>query len=409
MTKAQADKPEQADDLGERIDALLDAMQSACDRATRQLNGEPETLEEMLVGAEQDADEPEIVERTQGDTPEELAPEATQKDVSEQPEAGAPEPEIMVPSAEDAAFADDFGAVLFEEASPEQLGLDQPVPDTPEEPAEQAPEPVPEESSDQTAAEEEDPTESAVLDEQVGKMVDEAMVSAEGDEPAESSPEGAIEDLDDELAALAEDLMNGDAPFGPAESEQHPEAQRAPSDQDEQGITSGEPEPQPEPAEAAPAEPEPVADDSPPAEPEAVAREVPAPVAPAPRRLLVEWPEWKPVRATGWKKVPAMAWRATRLYAPPLATLAWIGLGKAARAAEPWAIRVLEASARPLKGKPAEVRQAVGWSALVTLFTALVAWAFVLTRHPPKVETDQTPIGLEQPADAPTDAPADAE
>ena len=393
MTKVKADKPEKAGDLGERIDALLDAMQSACNRVARQLNGEPEPVEELLVD-QPAAEAPPIAPETpdpEAAVPSAQEPEPEEREDAEVIGAESPAPEGTQPSAEDEAFADDFGAGQFEEATPEQLGLDPAEPD-----ASAAQQSGAEEAGIPEAAD--DPAGSAALDEQVGKMVDQAMVSAEDDPVAE----GAIEDLDDELAALAEDLMNeGGSSFEAVEPDAAAESEPTPD-------TAPDPK-----AGATEAEPKPVAEEPKASEGEAIEAEVVVQATAAepakPKRSRIEWPEWKPVKSKEWKKIPSTAWHAVRLYAPPLAMLAWVGLGKASRAGEPWAIRALEASAKPLKGKPVEVRQAVGWSALVTLFSALVAWAFVLTREPPKPETDQKPIGLAQPAETPGDVPADAE
>jgi hypothetical protein len=68
-----------------------------------------------------------------------------------------------------------------------------------------------------------------------------------------------------------------------------------------------------------------------------------------------------------------------------------------ARRGAPYAARGVELSAKPLDGRPAIVRSAVGWVAIYTAFLALCVWSFVLIfRQPDRPVPSAEPVRLSE-------------
>ncbi len=176
--------------------------------------------------------------------------------------------------------------------------------------------------------------------------------------PVETAPEPASErkpnlptdeaeligELDEQLAALADAQLTEDEP---PETEKASEPVEAPKVEPRHAPAAVAPEVKPEPA----------------GEPEIVTK----PVAPA------------PVPKHGWKLHADRAWRVAK----PAAETALVRTGKLAVAG------ATRASA-PLKDKP-QLKQIVGWVGLVQAFLAGCVWAYLMLWHNPPAPAAETP------------------
>ena len=200
----------------------------------------------------------------------------------------------------------------------------------------------------------EDPLEEAGIDESAAPVVraeeipEPAGIEPPNDDRKPNLPTDEAEligELDEQLAALADMQLSDPEPPQPATG------------------------PIEEPAPVAPAPPEPKASSSPPAEPKAA----------APTPEVVTRPVEAPVGRSAWRGRAERTQAALR----PLGERAW---AQAQRAAISSATRM----SAPLRDKPA-VLQIVGWVGLVHLFMAACVWTYLLIWHNPPAPVPTTP------------------
>lgn len=196
--------------------------------------------------------------------------------------------------------------------------------------------------------------------------VDQLLAAAAHAPPPEELP--SIGTLDDELAAIASGLE------GEVCSEPAPPP-----------APVGAPEPD---APAALAAPDPALDPSI-ADPPMVKRcAEPAPPTPS------AGPPW-------WKPALEAACRALRAGAGIIRRYAPMALARI----EPVAFRAAAAVSAPLRNRPALIRDAVGWVAMLTAFYASVVFVYFLFIHEPeKPAAHSAPVGLNDPAHPPAAA-----
>lgn len=413
----QAEDISKIEDIGERLDALLDALDTSSSEVARVGSALDKPLAELL--AEEPAARPESTPAPQ--TPPESEPEAEPEaeaeaevaaveaepepvaeiETPEEPEAVAspqPEPE---PAVEDAA-TNELDETDEPEAPEEAVASEpEPVEETPPEPeAEAESEPVAEadatqddtELDDGLLIEPESYAGTAATDDIDGAPVGPLNLEEELDEELESLlATGAFEDplaemgVDESAEPLElpeESLIKPEAP--PPEPEDR--KPNLPTDEaeligelDEQLAALadaqlaepdlGEPAEASEPAAAPAAEPAPAAAAAPEAkaeptpEPEIVTK----PVAPA------------PPPKQGWKLHAERAFRVAK----PVAEKVMERTGKLAVAG------ATRASA-PLKDKP-QVKQIIGWVGLVQAFLAGCVWTYLALWHNPPAPPAETP------------------
>lgn len=204
------------------------------------------------------------------------------------------------------------------------------------------------------------------------------------------SPAG-IEELDAALGAADEESFDDavdeqlDAPVLDAEPVAAFDASPAASDTP---VEPAEPESLPEPAtEAAPMpEPEP----EPAAEPVAASGSV---------LSMYGRPPAIPAGATRFERGRKWAWHLAKWFGPPTWTLTRRAGVTVGRAAEPYAAKALDLCGKPLSGKPALVRSAIGWVGAYTAFLGVCVWAYLLLFRQPAVPEVTPEAVLVEPAE----------
>lgn len=399
----QAEDISKIEDIGERLDALLDALETSSSEVARVGSALDKPLAELL--AEEPAAKPEP-ERAAPPPPEpeaELQAETEIDATEEQPEAnGQPDaPEVPEPVAS---------------AEPEPELVDEGVaPDEPAAANEPEPEPEPEAEPEPVAEADaiEDDTE---LDD--GLLIEpESYSSQAAKDDIDGAPVGPLnleEELDEELEAL---LQSG--AFEDPLAEMGVDESAEPLELPEESLVDPVAAPEPEPEErtsnlptdeaeligeldeqlaaladaqlAEGDQPEPVAANEPATTPEP--ETAPAPAAAVPQEPKAE-PVAEPVIVTrpvtpaplpkqGWKLQAERAIRVAR----PVA-------GKVVVRAGALAVAGATRASAPLKGKP-HVKQIVGWVGLVQAFLAGCVWTYLVLWHnppPPPADTPQPTI-----------------
>jgi len=363
------------------------------------------------------------------------AVDATEPESVTEPEIPA---EAQAEIQTDNTVTDDLDAAI-DELIQVPVPTEQPIDEAPTEPivendpvmAVNRPAEEPPEQKPGNLAEEIDNAVDDILNEDdIGKEPEPAaqVVAPEPTVPATTENLGVIEDLDDALATAADDLLDGD--FENAEGDlveattvdyavdpsllldkDEPDPEPQPEDEVTTNTAPAN-EPVSDPAAETAAEthaPEPAASEET-TEPEAVDQESvpeapavsapapstpPAPAAPAPTPAA-ESPTPQPVAQ------PAAAAE------PTVSVLAKLGqtmspfADRAVTAAGPGGAKAILMLSSPLANKSPEVRNAVGWVALWTMFLAVVVWGYALlfsTSSPPTptqapsrmVEADPSP------------------
>lgn len=418
----QAEDISKIEDIGERLDALLDALDTSSSEVARVGSALDKPLAELL--AEEPAAKPEPTPAPQTPPEPEVEPEAEAEAEIEAEVAAVeaePEPVAEIETPEEPE------AVATPEIEPEPA-VEDAAPNEPDEPAEpeqlealeeavaSEPEPVEETPPEPEAEAESEPVADADATEDDSELDDGLLIEPESyagtaaNDDIDGAPVGPLnleEELDEELESLLstgafedplaemgvdesaeplelpeESLIKPEAP--PPEPEDR--TPNLPTDEaeligelDEQLAALadaqlaepdlGEPAEASEPVEAPAAEPAPAAAAAPEAkaeptpEPEIVTK----PVAPA------------PTPKQGWKLHAERAFRVAK----PVAEKVMERTGKLAVAG------ATRASA-PLKNKP-QAKQIIGWVGLVQAFLAGCVWTYLALWHNPPAPPAETP------------------
>lgn len=371
------------EDIGERLDALLDALEESSQEVARA----SASLDEDAPPPprpKQPALEPQAVAKTEP-APVQATDEPEQQ-VVEEPQATEPEAHAAQP--------EELSEQLAEQQDEAEPVLDDGLLIEPEQ---QAPEPASDDIDGAPVAsadlereldeELESLLASGVFEDPVGEMGidesadpvelpdDETDAAAEAELLAPSTPPERtsnlptdeaelIGELDEQLAALADAQLEADEP----------------APEPEPTLPSPAPEPQIEaqPIEAAASEPAPASTPEPTPQPE-TKPEPPAATPAAAVVPVVDKPKWR-----------AAAERAL-VVAKPVVVRAASRTGTAMVAGA-------RRASTPLDGKP-QLKQIVGWVALVQAFLATCVWVYLALWHnPPQPQTAPQPT-LEQPTD----------
>jgi hypothetical protein len=347
----QAEDISKIEDIGERLDALLDALETSSNEVARIGSSLDTPLAELQADASGTSPKPPTASPSPDPEPQAFQAPALEPDQETEPEPvmdSAPQPESEGTDAEDTQIDD---GLLIEPEFVRQAEASQAIDNAPVGPLD-----LEEELDQELAA----LLESGVFEDPLAEMgVDEsaeAIELPEEVEPVATAPQPPqdrqpklptdeaelIGELDEQLAALA------DAQLADAE-ESHTSEADAPDP-----TELSEPEAESE-SEAEPTKPEPA--------PQVVTR----PATPAPR--------------------PKAGWRAhadaLRAHAGPLA----IRVMQSSRSA---AIAASTRASAPLRDKP-QLRQIVGWVGLVQAFLAACVWAYLALWHNPPAPAAQTP------------------
>jgi len=379
----QAEDISKIEDIGERLDALLDALETSSSEVARVGSALDTPITELLAEEPAAKPHPEPASATPGPEPKPEQPEP-ESEAEAAPEQAEPEPveaSEFQPVAEEAALDEPEDAAA-EEASP--------AIDTPSEPE---------------AVIEEDATE---LDD--GLLIEPESYQKKPVDDIDGAPVGPLnleEELDNELESLlasgvfedplaemgvdesAEPLELPEEPLKADEAPEPVAEERTPNLPTDEAELIGELDEQLAAlAEAQLAEPdlvEPVEsskpEEAPAAEPAPVVAAAPeAKAEPAPEPEIVTKPiELAPTPKQGWQ---LHAERALRV-AKPVAAKAMVRTGKLAVAG------ATRASA-PFNDKP-QVKQIIGWVGLVQAFLAGCVWAYLVLWHNPPAPPPQTP------------------